>query len=94
MTKVTNVFIGQILKNKLTNGAVVLVRVMQLNVAGTDMPRVCDMRETLPDAYLIAKSLTWAAPLENLYQDSETQALTEKEFILMSHEHSLIHYKF
>lgn len=87
-------FVGQILKNKLSNGQVVTVRVMALNVAGTEMPRVCDAREVLPDQYLISKNLTWAAPLENLFCDEETKALTEKEFELISHEDSLIHWKF
>lgn len=88
------VYQEQVLKNKLSDGSVVIVRVMALNVAGTNMPRVCDYREVLPDQMLISKNLTWAAPLENLFEDSETKALTEKAFTLMSHADSLIHWKF
>jgi hypothetical protein len=88
------VFIDQILKNVLANGSEVIVRVMSLNVADTEMVRVCDYRETLPDGYLIEKNKTWAAPLENLRSDDETKRLTEKAFEPMSHKDSLIHWKF
>lgn len=67
---------------------------MSLNVGGTNMPRVCDNRETLPDQYLISKNLTWAAPIENLFQDEETKALTDAAHVLIGHKDSLIHYKF
>lgn len=88
------VFEGQILKNKLSNGEIVIVRVMALNVAGTNMPRVCDNREMLPDAYLISKNKTWACPLENLFSDEETRALTDAAMTPISHKDSLIHSKF
>lgn len=88
------IFVGQILKNKLSNGSVVMVRVMGLNVAGTEMVRVCDSRESLPDAYLIEKNRTWAAPLENLVSDAETKTLTEKELQPMNHKEALVHFKF
>ena len=94
MKNVKTAFIGQVLKNKLSNGSIVLVRVMSLNVGGTEMPRVCDHRESLPDGYLIEKNLTWAAPLENLYVDSETIEITDKENTPISHKDSLIHWKF
>jgi len=88
------IFIDQILKNKLSNGQILIVRVMQLGVAGTNMVRVCDNRETLPDNYLISKNLTWAAPIENLIVDEETEALTKKAFEPMSDKDSLIHWMF
>lgn len=94
MTKVKAVYQEQVLKNKLSDGSIVIVRVMALNVAGTEMPRVCDAREILPDAMLISKNLTWAAPLENLYEDSETKALTEKAFTLIGHADSLAQWRF
>jgi len=89
-----NLYIGQIVKNKLSTGAVVVVRIIATNVAGTEMFRVCDAREVLPDNYLISKNKTWAAPIENLSIDAETQAQTEKELAPMAHKDSLIHYKF
>lgn len=95
MKQVTAPFIGQILKNKLSNGQVVVVEVLQLAVAGSNMPRVCDVRENIyPLGYMIQKNLTWACPIENLFVDEETKALTEKAFEPMSHKHALAHYKF
>jgi hypothetical protein len=88
------IFIGQILKNVLSNGQIIIVRVMSLNVANSGMPRVCDNREILPDNYLIEKNKTWACPVENLIEDSETKELTEKSMVPMSHKDSLIHWKF
>lgn len=87
-------FIGQIVKNKLSNGAEIIVRVIELNVAGTDMVRVCDNREMLPDAYLISKNKTWAAPIENLVVDAETQKLTDSAFTPIAHKDALIHWRF
>jgi hypothetical protein len=89
-----NLYVGKILKNKLSDGSIIIVRIMGLNVAGTNMPRVCDNREMLPDAYLIDKNLTWAAPIENLIEDAETIALTDKSMEPISHKDSLIHWKF
>lgn len=58
--------VGQILQNKLSTGQSIIVRVIELNVAGTDMPRVTDARETATDKQLIARGRTWACPVENL----------------------------
>lgn len=58
--------VGHIVKNRLCTGDVIVCRVMELNVAGTNMVRVTDVRETQTDAWLIAHGRTWAAPLENL----------------------------
>lgn len=59
--------IGQKLFNVLANGQIIEVRVMQLNVAGTDMPRVCFARADRPDQELIENNLTWAANLDRLF---------------------------
>ena len=87
-------YVGQILKNKLSNGQVIVVRVMALNVAGTNMPRVCDNRESLPDGYLIEKNRTWAAPLENLVDDEETKSLSEAANTPMNHKDALVQWRF
>jgi hypothetical protein len=88
-------YIGQVLKNKLSNDSEIMVRIISLNVAGTNMPRVTDHRETLPDAYLISKNLTWAAPIENLFADEETKSIEAREYEMTHvHKDSLIHYNF
>jgi hypothetical protein len=87
----TQILVGQVLKNKLSNGAEIVVRVLALNVAGTDMVRVCDNREMLPDAKLIKNNKTWAAPIANLIDDAETKALTDKAFEIVGHKDQLIH---
>lgn len=61
-----NIKIGQIVENILSTGQVIVCRVIELNVAGTDMVRITDARETDSDAKLIAKNRTWAAPIANL----------------------------
>lgn len=59
--------IGQIVENVLPNNkGVIVCRVIELNVAGTEMVRLTDVRETRSDAWLIANDRTWAAPIENL----------------------------
>lgn len=62
-----NLKIGQILFNVLANGQVIEVRVMQLCVAGTNMPRVCFANADRPDQELIDDNLTWAANLDRLF---------------------------
>ena len=62
-----NLQVGQILHNVLSNGQVIQVRVMSLNVAGTDMPRVCFAHADRPDQELIDANLTWAANLDRLF---------------------------
>jgi len=74
-----NLYIGQIVKNKLSTGEVIAVRIIAVNAAGPEMFRVCDAREVLPDNYLISKNKTWVVQSENLLIDTETQAQTEKE---------------
>jgi hypothetical protein len=63
--------IGQKLFNLLANGQIIEVRVMQLNVAGTDMPRVCFANADRPDQELIDNDLTWAANTERLFYTFE-----------------------
>jgi hypothetical protein len=63
--------IGQKLFNLLANGQIIEVRVMQLNVAGTDMPRVCFANADRPDQELIENDLTWAANKERLFYTFE-----------------------
>lgn len=96
MKQATTIFQNQVLKNKLSTGDVILVRVMALNVGGTNMPRVCrnDESEAQTDAFLINNNKTWAAPLENLYVDEETQKLTEAAHVLIGHADSLVHEAF
>ena len=57
---------GQIVENKISTGDTIVCRVIELNVAGTDMVRLTDVRETRDDAWLIKNNRTWAAPLENI----------------------------
>lgn len=59
--------VGQKLFNVLANGQILEVRVMQLNVAGTNMPRVCFAHADRPDQELIDANLTWAANLDRLF---------------------------
>ena len=71
MEAIMNLKIGQILFNVLSNGQILKVRVMQLNVAGTNMPRVCFAHADRPDQELIDNNLTWAANLERLFYTHE-----------------------
>ena len=57
--------IGQIVENKLSNGQVIVVRVMEF-ITSVGMWRVTDACETRPDAWLVEHNRTWAVPLENL----------------------------
>ena len=58
---------NQIVENVLPNNkGVIVCRVIELNVAGTDMVRLTYARETRSDAWLIANNKTWAAPVENI----------------------------
>lgn len=59
--------VGQKLYNLLSNGFIIEVRVMALNVAGTDMPRVCHFNADRPDQELIDADLTWAANVDRLF---------------------------
>lgn len=70
--KTTKTFqVDDMVVNTLSNGAKIVCRVVELNVAGTDMVRVCYAQETRPDAWLIANNKTWAAPIENLETTDE-----------------------
>jgi hypothetical protein len=61
----TNLKPGQIVENKLSNGSVVVCRVVEF-IESAQMWRLTDARETKPDAWLIANNRTWAAPMENI----------------------------
>lgn len=56
---------GQIVENKLTNGQVIVCRVLGF-IESVGMFRLTDARETKPDAWLIENNRTWAAPIENI----------------------------
>ena len=56
---------GMILNNRLSNGAIIEVRVMHF-VENVGMYRVTDSRETACDEALIAHDRTWAVPHDNL----------------------------
>jgi hypothetical protein len=74
--------IGQILFNVLANGQVIEVRVMQLCVAGTDMPRVCFASADRPDQELIDNNLTWAANLDRLFYTHETAIASHYDLMM------------
>jgi hypothetical protein len=57
--------IGQIVENKLSNGKVIVCRVVEF-VESVGMYRLTDARETRDDAWLIEHNRTWAAPMENI----------------------------
>lgn len=57
--------VGQIVENKLSNGSVIVCRVIEF-IESVQMYRLADARETKPDAWLIKNNRTWAAPLENI----------------------------
>jgi len=56
---------GMIVENKLSNGSVILCRVVEF-IESVGMWRLTDARETQSDAQLIKNNKTWAAPLENI----------------------------
>ena len=67
--------VGQIVENVLQDKkrTVVVCRVIELNVAGTDMVRLADVRDKGSDAQLITGNKTWAAPLENIRWHDEAE---------------------
>ena len=56
---------GQIVENKLSNGRIVVCRVVEF-VSSVQMWRLTDARETRSDEWLIKNNRTWAAPIENI----------------------------
>ena len=63
---------GMVVKNNLSNGQSITVRVMEF-VQAVQMFRVTDARETDSDAKLIERNRTWAVPIENLEIDETLQ---------------------
>ena len=80
-----NLQIGQKLFNVLSNGQILEVRVMQLNVAGTDMPRVCFANADRPDQELIDADLTWAANLDRLFFTFEAALASHYDLTVGGH---------
>lgn len=62
---ITKLSKGQIVENKLSNGKVIVCRVVEF-IETVGMYRLTDARETGSDASLIERNLTWAAPIENI----------------------------
>ena len=67
---------NQILENVLSNGSVVVVRVVGTVPGFTNTfehgIRVTDARNTEDDLFLIRNDLTWCAPFENLREHDAT----------------------
>lgn len=71
--------VGQIVENVLSNKSVIVCRVIALNVAGTEMARLTDARETRDDVWLIKNDRTWAAPIENIRFHDDGCAVCHKD---------------
>ncbi len=56
---------GSIVENKLSNGQVIVCRVMGF-IESVQMFRLTDAREARLDSWLIENNRTWAAPIENI----------------------------
>lgn len=60
-------FKGQIVENHLSNGSVIVCRVVDPELSfAPGQARLCDAQETKPDWELIKNSRTWGAPFENI----------------------------
>lgn len=75
--------VNQIVENVLPNNkGVIVCRVVELNVAGTNMVRLTEACETRDNAWLIKNDRTWAAPLENIRYHDENCIECHKEGLI------------